>query len=375
MAEMLFSTIMVCICLTFTVHRIKIWRKASGFAPLPPGPKAAFILGNLRDIPSEYEWVRFSEWIKDFGNIIHMHVYGRPIIILNSFEHAQELMDKRGANHSDRPRMVLIHELLKVNSPTFIPYGEQWRKYRRMIQQYFNSRAIISYRPLQEYEVRKLLEDLRIDPQAYRRHVKRFIASVILTAAYGYQVASADDPFIELVERVTKMVLGPGLPGSSLVDYFPFLRYIPSFLPGGHFQRHAILAHRVHEDMLDRSFKFVEEHRAAGDAIPSFTSTSLSQYEQSGEDDPEHLRRIKDIAGSLYRAGTESTTTVILTFILAMTLNPSAAKKAQAELDTIVGRERLPSLDDRDSLPYVECILKETVRWNPPFPMGMFRRI
>ncbi len=98
-----------------------------------------------------------------------------------------------------------------------------------MIQQYFNSRAIISYRPLQEYEVRKLLEDLRIDPQAYRRHVKRFIASVILTAAYGYQVASADDPFIELVERVTKMVLGPGLPGSSLVDYFPFCKELLLF--------------------------------------------------------------------------------------------------------------------------------------------------
>ncbi len=68
-------------------------------------------LSGLKTLVRPYVAYYPSELICEKGNIIHMHVYGRPIIILNSFEHAQELMDKRGANHSDRPRMVLIHEL------------------------------------------------------------------------------------------------------------------------------------------------------------------------------------------------------------------------------------------------------------------------
>ena len=153
-------------------------------------------------------------------------------------------MDKRGTNYSDRPRMVLIHELwvswtklltfpriliwsfsVKVNSPTFMPYGDRWRKHRRLIQQNFTPRTIVQYQPAQEYEIRKLLEDLRQEPEEFRRHVRRFIASVMLTVAYGYRVTSVDDPFIELIERTNKLILGPGLPGATTVDHFPFRRF------------------------------------------------------------------------------------------------------------------------------------------------------
>jgi len=49
-------------------------------------------------------------------------------------------------------------------------------------------------------------------------------------------------------------------------------------------------------------------------------------------------------------------------FILAMLLNPDCQRKAQEEIDAVVGTERLPNFNDRDSLPYLECILKETHR-------------
>lgn len=49
-------------------------------------------------------------------------------------------------------------------------------------------------------------------------------------------------------------------------------------------------------------------------------------------------------------------------FILAMTRYPEVFMKAQEEIDRVVGNERLPSLDDRASLPYLECVLKEVYR-------------
>jgi cytochrome P450 len=55
-----------------------------------------------------------------------------------------------------------------------------------------------------------------------------------------------------------------------------------------------------------------------------------------------------------------------------MTLFPDAQKKAQAEIDAVIGPDRLPSYADRDSLPYVEALTKEIMRWNAVVPTGIF---
>ena len=59
----------------------------------------------------------------------------------------------------------------------------------------------------------------------------------------------------------------------------------------------------------------------------------------------------------------------ILTFLLCMVLNPDVQRKAQAEIDAVIGNARLPVVSDRDSLPYVRSVLAETYRWAPPIPL------
>lgn len=61
----------------------------------------------------------------------------------------------------------------------------------------------------------------------------------------------------------------------------------------------------------------------------------------------------------------------MLTFLLAMTLHPEAQRRAQRELDEVVGSGRLPQYSDRDSLPYVSAIIKECLRWQPVGPLGV----
>ena len=51
-----------------------------------------------------------------------------------------------------------------------------------------------------------------------------------------------------------------------------------------------------------------------------------------------------------------------------MVLNPRVMEKAQAELDRVVGKGRLPDFSDWDDLPYINAIVKEVIRWNPPPP-------
>lgn len=53
--------------------------------------------------------------------------------------------------------------------------------------------------------------------------------------------------------------------------------------------------------------------------------------------------------------------------------HPDIQKKAQNELHTVIGERRLPMLNDRPNLPYVEAIVKEVLRWQPVTPLGMLQ--
>ena len=60
-----------------------------------------------------------------------------------------------------------------------------------------------------------------------------------------------------------------------------------------------------------------------------------------------------------------------LSFLLAMILNPRVQAKAQAELDAVVGKDRLPLIGDKPDLPYIRSIVAEVLRWAPPLPLGL----
>lgn len=77
----------------------------------------------------------------------------------------------------------------------------------------------------------------------------------------------------------------------------------------------------------------------------------------------------------LSTGGSETTSAALSSFFLVMTLYPDIQRKAQEEIDQVVGHERLPTFDDRQKLPFVECILREIYRWATPSNMGVTHRL
>ena len=55
-----------------------------------------------------------------------------------------------------------------------------------------------------------------------------------------------------------------------------------------------------------------------------------------------------------------------------MMIYPEALRKAQAEIDRVIGGDRFPTTADQPSLPYVDALVKEVLRWNPVGPLGEF---
>ena len=65
------------------------------------------------------------------------------------------------------------------------------------------------------------------------------------------------------------------------------------------------------------------------------------------------------------------TFSTLQSFFLAMALHPDVQKKAQAELDSVVGHDRFPTHADRPDLPYIEAVAKESLRWHNVLPSGV----
>jgi cytochrome P450 len=72
----------------------------------------------------------------------------------------------------------------------------------------------------------------------------------------------------------------------------------------------------------------------------------------------------------MYAAGADTTVSALSTFILAMLANPEAQRKAQREIDSVVGLGNLPDFSDEEGMPYVAAVVKEVLRWKNVTPFG-----
>jgi cytochrome P450 len=82
------------------------------------------------------------------------------------------------------------------------------------------------------------------------------------------------------------------------------------------------------------------------------------------------IEAIKDVTGVAYLAGGDTTMSALLSFFLAMLVYPEVQTKSQAEIDRVVGKDRLPEFDDQENLPYVQAVVSECLRWLPVTPTG-----
>lgn len=141
--------------------------------PLPPGPKGYPIVGNLFDMPHDLQWEKYFDWSKKYNSdIIYLSVFGAPIVVLNSYEAANDLLSGRSLLYSDRPISPMLNELLGWGSlMTFMPYGRAWRARRRAFWREFNSDNSKNHHPKQLWHARDLLRRLLDDPKRFLHHI------------------------------------------------------------------------------------------------------------------------------------------------------------------------------------------------------------
>jgi len=182
---------------------------------------------------------------------------------------------------------------------------------------------------------------------------------------YGYTVTEGSDKYITMVEETMDNFSVATVPGAFLVDLFPILRYLPEWFPGAGFKRKARKWRKLLFENVNAPFAYVLNEMRENREQPSYVSKLIKAITESNSEDATRRDNIKWTAFSIYTGGADTTVSAISSFFLAMTLHPQVLSRAQAEIDSVVGSDRLPTLSDRPNLPYVEAVYKEVLRWNP----------
>lgn len=158
----------------------------------------------------------------------------------------------------------------------------------------------------------------------------------------------------------------------TYVNFIPVMRYLPGL------QATQKLLSRNRTEMAAFFQETIDEHRRTFDrgTIRDVVDAYLAEIEDAtGEgktlfEGKDHDRQVQQIIGDIFTAGMETIKTTLQWAVVYMLHHPEAAEAVQEELDQVVGRNRLPTLEDMPYLPLTEATLLEVLRRSSIVPMG-----
>lgn len=177
---------------------------------------------------------------------------------------------------------------------------------------------------------------------------------------FGWRTPIYEDPaLMQLFDGFSEFAEINQTGTAALTDFFPVLRLLPDWvLPT---QRRAKELHKHEKALYLRHWLKAKEAANNGTIKPCFSVGLRDAQEKEGFSDDLACY----ITGTLLEAGSDTTSSTLYAFVLAMLLYPEVQRKAQEEIDRVVGPERLPTMEDEPKMHYLRGCVKETLRWMP----------
>uniref|UniRef100_A0A2P2PJ51 Cytochrome P450 81D11-like n=1 Tax=Rhizophora mucronata TaxID=61149 RepID=A0A2P2PJ51_RHIMU len=348
---------------------------------LPPSPFSLPVIGHLHLLKEPlYQSLRTLS--SKHGPILFLKFGCHPAIVVSSPSAIEECFTKNDILFANRPKsMAAYHLTYNYTAFVWAPYGHLWRDLRRFtVIEIFSSRSLHRSSAIRGEEVRCLLRQLFKASAAGTRKVElKFLLSllttnVVMRMAAGKRCVEEDVANTEMGKRLFqefKDVFPPVLM-MNVCDFVPMLRLIGYKGIEKSMIKLKEKRDKFLQDLLDyvrlkRANPCLKAAESSSEEFKSLTEILLSLQDSEPEFYTEEV--IKSTILILFVAGTETSTST-LEWAMSLLLNhPETLQKVQKEIDNYVGHERL--LDDTDlvKLPYLRCVIKETLRLYPPAPM------
>nr|QRG28708.1 CYP18A1 [Chilo infuscatellus] len=343
---------------------------------LPPGPWGPPVVGYLPFLGIRHK--TFLQLARHYGSLFSARLGNQLTIVLSDYKLIREAF--RREEFTGRPNTPLMHTLDGlgiINSD-----GRLWKSQRRFLHEKLrefgmtymgNGKRIMETRI--KHEVHDLIDNIRRTngmPVDVNPMLALAVSNVICGITMSVRFSHGDARF----ERLNFLIEE----GMRLFGEVHYGEYIPlyNYLPGKAQAKEKVAKNR--EEMFAFYQTLIDEHRQtldvnnARDLIDTYL-IEMDKAETEGRakdlfEGRDHELQLKQILGDLFSAGMETIKSSILWMIVFMIRNPAVKRKVQEELDAVVGRNRLPNMEDMAQLPYTETTILETLRMSSIVPLA-----
>ncbi|XP_045746338.1 cytochrome P450 2F5 [Mirounga angustirostris] len=348
---------------------------SKGKGRLPPGPRPLPFLGNLLQLRSQDMLASLTKLSKEYGSVYTVHLGPRRVVVLSGYQAVKEALVDQGEDFSGRGDYPVFFNFTKGNGIAF-SNGDRWKVLRRfsvqILRNFGMGKRSIEERILEEGSF--LLAELKktegkpFDPTfVLSRSVSNIICSVIFGSRFDYD----DERLLTIIRLISDNFQIMSGPWGELYNIFPSLL---DWVPGPHrrlFQNYGCM-----KDLIARS---VRDHQDSLDPSSprDFIDCFLNKMAQEKQDPHSHFHMdtLLMTTHNLLFGGTETVGTTLRHAFLVLMKYPKVQARVQEEIDRVVGRARLPALDDRAAMPYTDAVIHEVQRFADVIPMNLPHRV
>ncbi|KAJ6011550.1 cytochrome P450 [Penicillium sp. IBT 35674x] len=310
---------------------------------LPPGPPTVPILGNLHQIPLTGLHAKFLQWGETYGGIFSLKMGSGTMIVLFDRKAVHDLVDKKGVIYSERPKNHVADIVTHGDSFAFMDNTPLYREQRKIASHNLSPRILD-----------ERASEIQDADMVWGHRGATF------ESFFGRCVYDAMDSYSESLE--------PG--ANPPVDEFPFLKYLPSIISP--WRQRAVKSYTAMDNTWAAARVYCDKRRSQGERRICIADRLLDDPKQAGKMTD---NQINHFLGVLVEGGADTTSSAVLTMIACLARNPEHQVIAQKELDAVCGTTRMPVWTDFNDLPYINCIVKEGLRWHPVLPLGVPHRV
>ncbi|XP_047059319.1 trimethyltridecatetraene synthase-like [Lolium rigidum] len=339
---------------------------------LPPGPKPWPIIGNLNLIGS-LPHRSIHALSKRYGPLMYLQFGSIPVVVGSSAEMAKFFLKTQDVVFIDRPKTAAgKYTAYHYSDITWSSYGAYWRQARKMcLTELFSAKRLESYRYIRSEEMCALLRDLN-DASGrvvlLKDHLFTLSLNVITRMVLGKkylhkETTTTQEEFRWMVDEWFLLNgvfnIGDSIPWLDWMDLQGYIKRMKKLSKKfDRFLEHVVDEHNGRRHLEGESFVAKD----MVDVLLEITSDPNLEV-------PIHRDGAKAFILDLIVAGTESSAITVEWAMSEILKKPEVFANATEELDRVVGREHWVTEEDMTSLPYMEAIVKETMRLHPVAPM------
>ncbi|XP_075209674.1 cytochrome P450 1B1 [Chanos chanos] len=338
-----------------------------------PGPFAWPLVGNAMQL-GQMPHVTFSKLAKKYGNIYQIRLGCNDIVVLNGYTVIRQALIEHSTEFAGRPNFASFQMISGGKSMTFSNYSKQWRIHRKVAQstlRAFSSASSETKKNFEQHVVAEAMELVQIFLRlsANRRYFDPSheftvaAANVICALCFGKRYGHDDPEFRTLLGRVDKF--GETVGAGSLVDVMPWLQSFPNPVRS---------VYENFKNINEEFFAYVKDkvlqHRNTyNPEVTRDISDAIINVIEHGKDSPLSKEFVEGTVTDLIGAGQDTISTVMQWILLFLVKYPTIQTKLQQHIDKVVGRDRLPSVEDKSSLAYLSAFIYETMRYTSFVPV------